>query len=71
MVDLSSPLQSLRQTDADVAHILDVYDEIDRVYNAALAAMGVKPTRTDLVTNSADVTISLQPIESVRTFTIR
>lgn len=71
MVDVNNQLQSLRQTNADVAHILDVYDEIDRVYSAALTAMGVTATKTDLVTNSADVTISTQPIESVRSFTIR
>ncbi len=69
MQELNSQLESLRKEDADVSRILDVYDEIDRVYNAALAAMGIKPSRTDVVMSSAEVTISIQPTESAHRLT--
>ena len=70
MAELNNQLQSLRQADGDVAHILDVYDEIARVYSSALEAMGVESPNTNFVTNSADVTISMQPSESVQSLTL-
>lgn len=71
MTEISNQLQSLRQTDEDVARILDAYDEIERVYNAALAAMGLESSTCDVVKNSADVTISFQPSESAHSLTVR
>lgn len=70
MTELNNQLQSLRQADGDVARILDAYDEIARVYNSALEAMGVESPNTNFVANSADVTISLQPGESVQSLTL-
>ncbi len=70
MTEINNPLQALRGADADVAGILDVYEEIEQVYKAALEAMGVKSPRADVVTNSADVTISFQPSESVQSLTL-
>ena len=70
MAEVNNQLQSLRQADGDVAHILDVCDEIVRVYNAALEAMGVESSKSDFVTSSADVTISLRPSESVQSLTL-
>lgn len=70
MAELSNQLQSLRQADSDVAQILDVYDEVARVYNGALEAMGLEPSKVNFVANSADVTISLQPSESVQSLTL-
>jgi len=70
MAEVNNQLQSLRQADGDVARILDVCDEIARVYNAALEAMGVESSKSDFVTSSADVTISLRPSESVQSLTL-
>ena len=70
MAEVNNQLQSLRQADGDVARILDVCDEIVRVYNAALEAMGVESSKSDFVTSSADVTISLRPSESVQSLTL-
>ena len=70
MAELNNQLQSLRQADGDVARILDIYDEIARVYNSALEAMGVESSKANFVANSADVTISLQPSESVQSLTL-
>ncbi len=71
MAETINQLQSLRQTDADVAFILNVYDEIDRVYKAALEAMGCGNSTHDVVKNSADVTISFHPDDSVDSLTFR
>ena len=70
MPELNNQLQSLRNSDADVASILDAYDEIERVYNAALGAMGLESSTCDVVKNSADVTISFQPSESAQSLTV-
>ena len=70
MAEVNNQLQSLRHADGDVARILDVYDEIARVYSSALEAMGVESPNTNFVANSADVTISLQPSESVQSLTL-
>lgn len=70
MPELNNQLQSLRNSDADVASILDAYDEIERVYNAALGAMGLESSKCDVVKNSADVTISFQPSESSQSVTV-
>jgi hypothetical protein len=71
MVEISSTLQSLRQSDTDVARILDVYQEIERVYRSALEAMGVESSIENAVKSSADVTISFHPKDSSHTLTVR
>jgi hypothetical protein len=70
MAEINSQIQSLRQADADVARILDTYDEIARIYSGALEAMGVESPQVNFVANSADVTISLRPNESVQSLTL-
>ena len=71
MTELSNQLQALRLADADVASIMDAYDEIDRVYNAALVAMGVRAENTEAVVNSADITLSRQSVDSTQFLTIQ
>lgn len=70
MAGTNSGLQSLREADIDVARIMDVYDEIARVYAGALEAMGMESNKTDFVANSADITISLPASESVESLTL-
>lgn len=70
MTQISNKLESLRQADTDVALILDVYEEVERVYKAALEAMGASVPTGDGVKNSADVTISFQPGESAHSLTV-
>ncbi len=64
-------LQSLRQSDSDVSLVLDLYEEVERIYQAALEAMGAQTSTTEGVKNSADVTISFQPNESAQSLTVR
>lgn len=70
MTEINKQLQSLRQSDTDVALILDVYEEVERVYKGALEAMGAKASTGDGVKNSADVIISFQPGESAHSLTV-
>ena len=69
MAEINKQLQSLRQSDADVALILDVYEGVERVYKGALEAMGAGSSTADGVKNSADVTISSEP--SAHSLTVR
>ena len=71
MAEINNQLQSLRQSDADVALILDVYEEVERVYKGALEAMGVSSSTAGAVKNSADVTISFHPDQSAQSLTVR
>lgn len=71
MTEINKKLQSLRQSDTDVALILDVYEEVERVYKGALEAMGAGSATADGVRNSADVTISFEPRESAHSLTVR
>ncbi|HVS83663.1 MAG TPA: hypothetical protein VHE60_18170 [Pyrinomonadaceae bacterium] len=71
MPEIISQLQSLRQSDTDVALILDLYEEVERVYKGALEAMGAGTPTADAVRNSADVTISFEPGESAHSLTVR
>ena len=70
MAEINNQLQSLRQSDADVALILDIYEEVDRVYKGALEAMGAGSSTADGVRNSEDVIISFQPGESAHSLTV-
>lgn len=56
----SDQLMRLRQDDPDVASVLDVYSEIERVYSEALQAMGVSKKISAEVKNSADVIVSFE-----------
>jgi hypothetical protein len=70
MPEITERLQLLRQADQDVASILNVFDEIDRVYKAALEAMGLTSAEGETVGNSASVTITFRPDESAHSLTI-
>jgi hypothetical protein len=54
----------------DVASVLDAFEEVDRVYQSALEAMGVVNPKTEVVMNSATVTITFQPGESAHSLMI-
>ncbi len=71
MSEINNYLQSLRQVDPDLARVLDVYEQVDSVYRAALEAMGLTPSFADTVKNSANVTISFRTQESVQSLTVR
>lgn len=64
MNSLTNELRRLREDDPDVALVLDVFGEIERVYRDALEAMGVTSKHTPEVMNSAEVTISFYPTPS-------
>jgi outer membrane protein assembly factor BamA len=70
MTSLIEQLQLLRQDDVDVASVLDAFEEVDRVYQSALEAMGVVNPKTEVVMNSATVTITFQPGESAHSLMI-
>jgi len=58
---INEQLRQLCEDDPDLALILDVYEETERVYREALEAMGVASKHTIEVKNSAEVTISFGP----------
>ena len=60
MTGLSDEIRTLRETDPDVALVLNTYDEIERVYHEALKAMGLTNEISMGVENSAEVTISFK-----------
>jgi formylmethanofuran dehydrogenase subunit B len=62
MPTLSDELKRLRQSNADVALILDTYAGIDRVYRESLQAMGAAGTTAGEVRNSADVVVTFAPV---------
>lgn len=64
MNGLTNELRRLREDDPDVALILDVFGEIERVYRDTLEAMGATNKHTPEVRNSAEVTISFWPTPS-------
>lgn len=70
MTSLTEQLQLLRQNDMDVASVLDAFEEVDRVYQGALEAMGLVNSNTEVVKNSAAVTITFQPDESAHSLMI-
>jgi hypothetical protein len=55
---LTNELYRLREEEPDVAHVLDVFGEIERVYRDTLEAMGVTRKHVPEVRNSAEVTLS-------------
>ncbi len=64
MSSLTNELRRLREDDPDVALVLDVFGEIERVYSDTLEAMGVTSKYTPEVRNSAEVTLSFRPTPS-------
>lgn len=55
---LPEELRKLRESDPDVARVLDAFTQLNTVYREALKAMGAVPERSLQVANSADVTVS-------------
>jgi len=58
---VTNELRSLRENDPDLALILDTFEEIERVYQGTLEAMGSVSRNIPKVMNSAEVTVSFQP----------
>jgi len=58
MDTLTDKLCRLRADDPDVAFVLDVFEQIERVYHDILEAMGVTSKHAPEVRNSAEVTVS-------------
>jgi len=61
MEDISLKLIRLCEEDANVAHILGVFANIDRVYQASQVAMGLQSNYASEVVNCAKVTVSFTP----------
>lgn len=60
MNSLTNELRQLREDNPDVAHVLDVFGEIERVYRDAMEAMGATGKSIPEVRNSAEVTLSFR-----------
>lgn len=58
---VANELRSLRDSNPDLALVLDTFEEIERVYQETLEAMGSVGRNIPKVTNSAEVTLSFQP----------
>lgn len=61
---ITDEIEKLRSNEPEVARILDVFGEIDRVYSDVLKAMGVPGTPISEVSNSAKVVVSFTPVSS-------
>ena len=64
MKGITNELRQLRDNDPDLALVLDVFGEIERVYCDTLEAMGVTQEHVPEIRNSAEVTISFRPTSS-------
>ncbi len=62
MSQLSEQLKQLRENEPDVALIMDTYRAISRVYSESLEAMGRTTKIESVVSNSADVILSIRPM---------
>ena len=58
MKNLPAELQKMRESERDVALVLDAYGELERVYQGALEAMGASDRQETDTMNSAEVTLS-------------
>ncbi len=58
---LPEELRKLRESDPDLAQVLDAFARLDSVYRGALKAMGAIPEQSFRVANSAEVTVSFDP----------
>ncbi|MCH8878018.1 MAG: hypothetical protein IIA89_14565 [Chloroflexi bacterium] len=70
MRNLENPLDRLRQEDPDVNQIVDIYEEIDRVYRESREAMGIASEAVPDVMNSAEVTVSFTPPASTSDYIV-
>jgi len=59
----TTDLNQLRQADPAVALVMDTFESIDRVYRESLKAMGITQESVPEVRNSADVAVSLHPVD--------
>lgn len=64
MTSLSNELRILRDTDPDVALVLEAFEDIERVYRASLIAMGQSNEVSLGAGDAADITLSFQDILS-------
>ncbi len=58
---LPEELLKLRESDPELAQVLDAFAQLDAVYREALKAMGAVPEQSLRVANSADVAVSFDP----------
>ena len=66
-MDMTDALLRLREGSPEIAQILDLYEETERIYHDSLRAMGRMPTPMFESRNSAEVTVSLPPSQSLST----
>lgn len=58
---LPEELLRLRESDPDLAQVLDAFAQVDAIYRESLKASGAIAEQSLRVANSADVTISFDP----------
>jgi hypothetical protein len=61
MDNLTDELRRLRENDPDLAHILDTYAEIRRIYGGVVEATRFAGPSTPTSSSSAKVSVSAQP----------
>jgi len=64
---MTDVLSRLREENPEMAQILELYEETERIYQDALRAMGRMPTSVSESRNSAEVTVLLPPSQSLST----
>ncbi|MEK6410258.1 MAG: hypothetical protein AABN34_25315 [Acidobacteriota bacterium] len=60
MSDLREELMEIRKQDPAAADVLDFYDDVEKVYQETLRAMGVVEDPYCMIGNSSSVTVSVQ-----------
>lgn len=60
MPDLTEELREIREQDPAIADVLDFYDEVEKVYQETLRAMGILDNPHCSIGNSSNVTLSFQ-----------
>lgn len=58
MASLTDKLRELHNEDPDVARVVDAFEEIDRIYQAALRAMGMGDKPVSFVGSTAEMSVS-------------
>ena len=58
---LPEELRKLRESDPELAQVMDVFARLDAVYREALKASGALPEQSLRVANSANVAVSFDP----------
>jgi hypothetical protein len=66
-MSMTDVLSRLREENPEIAQILELYEETEHIYQDALKAMGQMPTSMFESRNSAEVTVSLPPSQSLST----